>query len=120
MIDLVKLNAIKEDHERLSASYRSLSGRLREAQRRVTEVRTPPRSASTQVVDIFKMPLVELDKLSPLTWQALGIPVDTLRKIVAAQTHADQLYVDLMYTSPIVQRSAQLIAKLEEYARGHS
>jgi len=126
MFNTEKLNALRDDHDKLRDLYAGLMTRARKAQAEATELRTitPALSATPAQRElasrVLAMPPAELLNAPPAVMTTLGLTPKLINACIDAQRRADSIkkQADAML-SDIHTRGA-LLAKLNEWARANT
>ena len=119
-IDLVKLAAMRDAHDRLHAEYKSAAERARDAQTDAMRLRAVSPSGSPEQKSmqsrILQLPLSEMGNTPAEALRVAGIDPRYMRRIVDAQTRANALRSQAEALAPALRRSGLLITRINEFA----
>lgn len=120
MLDFLKLDELRQQHDRKLSAYRDVTRRAREALAEVAQLRAAttiaPASQQVKMQTLLNLPVKEMLAQDAATLAAAGVDARTLQLIVSAERRAANLKNEAATLAPQVHASAALLARLETYA----
>lgn len=119
MIDLDKLQALRERHERLCSDYSTRAGAARLAAGEVEHLRADLLVGvkSGAAIELIRSNCAELLKYPADKLKASQVDVRQLRKLIAAQASLATARDDAVNMAAMVRESAALIERLNKFAQ---
>jgi len=123
MFNTEKLNALRDDHDKLRDLYAGLTARARAAQAEAMQLRTitPALIATPEQREFARralsMPPAELLNAPPATMAILGLTPKLINACIEAQRRADSLKKQSEAMLSDIHTRGALLAKLNEWVR---
>jgi len=126
MINLEKLNALRDDYEKRRDVYAGVSARARTAQAEAVQLRTfTPNMAATPAQRelasrALALPPADLLALPPDVLTTLGLTPAMITRGIDAQSRADSLKREAEAMITDIHRSGALLTKLTDWVRSNT